>query len=97
AKVTLYVNDQAKSLLESIQENLQQIFIVSGFEVAGGLSDAPKNAVKFENTAIVVSKAEGETCDRCWTVTPDVGQIEGYDTLCPRCAEVVKNNYSHLA
>ncbi|WP_370225063.1 isoleucine--tRNA ligase, partial [Cytobacillus sp.] len=36
AKVTLYVNDQAKSLLESIQENLQQIFIVSGFEVAGG-------------------------------------------------------------
>ncbi|MBN8199510.1 isoleucine--tRNA ligase [Bacillus sp. NTK034] len=97
AKVTLYVNDQAKSLLESIQENLQQIFIVSGFEVAGGLSDAPENAVKFENTAIVVSKAEGETCDRCWTVTPDVGQIEGYDTLCPRCAEVVKNNYSHLA
>ncbi|MBU8768499.1 isoleucine--tRNA ligase [Cytobacillus oceanisediminis] len=97
AKVTLYVNDQAKSLLDSIQENLQQIFIVSGFEVAGSLSDAPENAVKFENTAIVVSKAEGETCDRCWTVTPEVGQAEGYDTLCPRCAEVVKNNYSHLA
>ncbi|WP_264737133.1 isoleucine--tRNA ligase [Cytobacillus firmus] len=97
AKVTLYVNDQAKSLLDSIQENLQQIFIVSGFEVAGSLSDAPENAVKFENTAIVVSKAEGETCDRCWTVTPEVGQTEGYDTLCPRCAEVVKNNYSHLA
>lgn len=97
AKVTLYVNDQAKSLLDSIQENLQQLFIVSGFEVAGSLSDAPENAVKFENTAIVVSKAEGETCDRCWTVTPEVGQTEGYDTLCPRCADVVKNNYSHLA
>ncbi|MEK3855195.1 isoleucine--tRNA ligase [Cytobacillus sp. FSL H8-0458] len=97
AKVTLYVNDQAKSLLDSIQENLQQLFIVSGFEVAGSLSDAPENAVKFENTAIVVSKAEGETCDRCWTVTPEVGKTEGYDTLCPRCADVVKNNYSHLA
>ncbi|KON89166.1 isoleucine--tRNA ligase [Sporosarcina globispora] len=97
AKVTLYVNDQAKSLLDSIQENLQQLFIVSGFEVAGSLSDAPENAVKFENTAIVVSKAEGDTCERCWTVTPEVGQTEGYDTLCPRCAEVVKNNYSHLA
>lgn len=97
AKVTLYVNDQAKSLLDSIQENLQQIFIVSGFEVAGTLSDAPDHAIKFENTAIAVSKAEGETCDRCWTVTPEVGQTEGYETLCPRCAEVVKNNYSHLA
>ncbi|MCM3089514.1 MULTISPECIES: isoleucine--tRNA ligase [unclassified Cytobacillus] len=96
AKVTLYVNDQTKSLLDSIQENLQQIFIVSGFEVAGSLSDAPDHAIKFENTAIVVSKAEGETCDRCWTVTPEVGQKEGYDALCPRCADVVKNNYSHL-
>ncbi|WP_394137019.1 isoleucine--tRNA ligase [Cytobacillus oceanisediminis] len=97
AKVTLYVNDHTKNLLDSIQENLQQLFIVSGFEVAGSLGDAPENAMKFENTAIVVTKAEGETCERCWTVTPEVGQTEGYDTLCPRCADVVKNNYSHLA
>ncbi|WP_026581481.1 isoleucine--tRNA ligase [Bacillus sp. J33] len=97
AKITLYVNDQAKNLLDSIQENLQQIFIVSGFEVAGSLNEAPENAMKFENTAIVVSKAEGETCERCWTVTPEVGQTEGFETLCPRCADVVKHNYSHLA
>ncbi|GLB61248.1 isoleucine--tRNA ligase [Cytobacillus sp. NCCP-133] len=96
ANVTLYVNDQAKNLLDSIKESLQQLFIVSGFEVAGSLEDAPENTMKFENTAIAVSKAEGETCERCWTVTPEVGQTEGYDTLCPRCADVVKNNYSHL-
>ncbi len=96
AKITLYVNEKAKSLLESIKENLPQIFIVSSFEIAGKYEDAPENALQFENTAIVISKAEGETCERCWVVTPDVGQVAEFVTLCPRCADVVKEHYSHL-
>ncbi|MDZ5470720.1 isoleucine--tRNA ligase [Bacillus sp. 31A1R] len=96
AKVTLYVNENTRNLLDSISENLQQLFIVSGFEVAGFYDQAPAEAVKLENAAIVVSKAEGETCERCWTVTPEVGQVEEHPTLCPRCAEVVKENYNHL-
>ncbi len=35
AKVSLYVNDETKALLDCISESLQQLFIVSGFEVAG--------------------------------------------------------------
>ncbi|NRG45305.1 isoleucine--tRNA ligase [Bacillus sp. CRN 9] len=97
AKITLYVDDETKQLLDSISENLQQLFIVSAFEVAGSLQDAPAEALKFENTAIVVSKADGETCERCWTVTPEVGTVEEFETLCPRCATVVKENYSHLS
>ncbi|QED47468.1 isoleucine--tRNA ligase [Cytobacillus dafuensis] len=96
AKVTMYVNENAKSLLDSIEENVQQLFIISAFEVAGKYEDAPKDALKFENTAIVISKAEGETCERCWVVTPEVGQVNEFETLCPRCAEVVKSHYSHL-
>lgn len=97
AKVTMYVDAQAKSLLESIDENIKQLFIVSGFEVAGNIEDAPENALKFENTAIVVSKAEGDTCERCWIVTPEVGETEEFSTLCHRCGDVVKSHYSHLA
>ncbi|QCJ41987.1 isoleucine--tRNA ligase [Bacillus sp. S3] len=97
AKVTLYVNEKSKTLLDSIEENLNQLFIVSGFEVAGVYEDAPENALKLESAAIVVTKAEGETCERCWIVTPEVGQDPEHKTLCPRCAEVVKENYTHLA
>ncbi|MEH7353037.1 isoleucine--tRNA ligase [Neobacillus drentensis] len=97
AKVTLYVNDKSKALVDSIEENLKQLFIVSAFEVAGPYEEAPANALKFETAAIVVTKAEGETCERCWIVTPDVGQDSEHKTLCPRCADVVKENYSHLA
>ncbi|PLR97357.1 isoleucine--tRNA ligase [Bacillus sp. T33-2] len=93
AKVSLYVNDRTRDLLASISENLGQLFIVSGFEVAGSYDEAPENAVKLEHAAIVVSKAEGETCERCWVVTPEVGKVEEYPTLCPRCATVVKENY----
>ncbi|TWE08901.1 isoleucyl-tRNA synthetase [Neobacillus bataviensis] len=96
AKVTLYVNEKSKALLDSISEDLKQLFIVSGFEVAGSYDQAPEDAVKLETAAIVVAKAEGETCDRCWIVTPEVGQDPEHSTLCPRCAQVVKENYSHL-
>jgi isoleucyl-tRNA synthetase len=94
AKVTLYVNEKTKTLLESIDENLMQLFIVSGFEVAGTYDQAPDNAVKLETSAIVISKAEGETCERCWVVTQEVGKVEEYPTLCPRCADVIKENYA---
>jgi isoleucyl-tRNA synthetase len=97
AKVALYVNENTKNLLDSIQENVQQLFIISGFEVAGSYDQAPESAIKLDTAAIVVTKAEGETCERCWLVTPEVGKNPEHPTLCPRCAEVVKENYTHLA
>ncbi len=95
AKITLYVNDKTKQLLNSIEESLKQLFIVSDFEVAGSYEQAPENALKLENTAIVVTKAEGETCERCWIVTPHVGENEKHSSLCPRCADVVSEHYSN--
>lgn len=96
AKITLYVNDKTKQLLDSIDENLMQLFIVSDFEVGGSYDQAPEHALKLENTAIVVTKAEGETCERCWIVTPHVGENAKHPTLCPRCADVVSEHYNDL-
>jgi len=93
AKVTLYVKNDMKTLLNSIKENVAQLFIVSDFELAGDYEEAPEHALKLEHAAIVVSKAEGETCERCWIVTPEVGKDETHPTLCPRCAAVVKKHY----
>lgn len=93
AKISLYVNEATKDLLDSISENLQQIFIVSGFEVAGTYEGAPEEALKLDTAAIVVSKAEGETCERCWVVTTEVGQDQDHPTVCPRCAHIVKEHY----
>ncbi|MCA1062299.1 isoleucine--tRNA ligase [Rossellomorea sp. AcN35-11] len=96
AKVTLYVNDETNALLSSIKEDLKQLFIVSAFEVGGSVKDAPEHALSLGDSAIVVEKAEGDTCDRCWVVTTTVGEDKDHPALCTRCASVVKESYSHL-
>ncbi|MCJ7839568.1 isoleucine--tRNA ligase [Lederbergia sp. NSJ-179] len=93
AKVTLYVNDETKALLERLHGNMKQLFIVSDFAIGGTVEEAPESALKVDHGAIVVEKAEGETCERCWVVTSDVGQDKDHPTLCQRCATVVKENY----
>jgi isoleucyl-tRNA synthetase len=97
AKVSLYVNKNTKALLDSINESLTQLFIVSSFEVAGAYDEAPADALKLDTAAIIISKADGETCERCWVVTKEVGHDHDHETLCTRCADVVKTHYSHLA
>ncbi|GIN74356.1 isoleucine--tRNA ligase 1 [Bacillus sp. J14TS2] len=93
AKVTLYVNEETKALLEQLHGNMKQLFIVSDFAIGGSVEEAPETALKLEHGAIVVEKAEGQTCERCWVVTPEVGQDKDHPTLCLRCAAVVKEHY----
>ncbi len=93
ARIVLFPNDKTKELLVSVEENLQQLFIVSGFEIGGSFNDAPENAQDFENVKIVVDTATGDTCERCWVVTATVGQDEDHPTLCTRCANVVNTSY----
>lgn len=93
ASISLYPNQEAKMLLESVEENLKQLFIVSGFEIAGDYDTAPENAQVFDSVKIVITQANGETCERCWIVTPEVGQVADHPTLCQRCADIVKNHY----
>lgn len=93
AKVMVYVNEETNNLLDSIKESFEQLFIVSEFEIADDVASAPTEAVKLEDIAILVTKAEGETCERCWNVSKEVGHVEEHPTLCPRCATVVKEHY----
>ncbi|WP_227395593.1 isoleucine--tRNA ligase [Jeotgalibacillus aurantiacus] len=95
AKVTLYADDKTHALLSSVSEDLKQLFIVSDFELKGA-EGAPSEALQFEGHKVAVEKAEGETCDRCWTVSTEVGQDSDHPSLCPRCAGVVKEHYAHL-
>lgn len=94
ASISLYPNRDAKALLESVEEDLKQLFIVSGFEIAGEYDSAPENAQSFESVKIVITQADGETCERCWIVTPEVGQVAEHKTLCQRCASIVSEHYT---
>lgn len=92
ASVTLYVSLETKNLLHSLKEDLKQLFIVSEVTVKN-IEEAPENALKLEVASVLVEKADGETCERCWNVTRDVGTDQDHPTLCGRCATVIKEHY----
>ena len=80
AKLTLYPKGEVKELLNSMNANLGQMFIVSQFEIKDG-----KGIYEFNNLTIDVEKAEGTTCDRCWQIVAHT-----HDGLCRRCEEIIK-------
>ncbi|MGO4887855.1 isoleucine--tRNA ligase [Anaerobacillus sp. MEB173] len=92
AAIQLYPSAEVKQLLENV-EPLHKLFIVSKAEIAGEMAEAPTEAGKFDDLAIVVQSAEGETCERCWVVSTTVGQNETHQTLCVDCATIVTESY----
>jgi isoleucyl-tRNA synthetase len=89
AAVTVHVADDAYvTALDGI--NLAEISITSAASLEKG--EGPEGAYRLEDVpgvAVVTSLAEGEKCQRCWQVLPDVGSVAGADDLCGRCAEAV--------
>jgi isoleucyl-tRNA synthetase len=80
AKLTLYPNETLKGLLNKLDANLGQIFIVSKFEIKDG-----KGEYVFSDMSVDVALAEGEKCERCWQIVDKT-----YDGLCERCKTVIK-------
>jgi isoleucyl-tRNA synthetase len=67
------------------------VFITSGVERRSfgtqpaehfALPDVPGVAVAFR-------AAEGEKCERCWRVLPEVGRDHDHPELCQRCVDAV--------
>ncbi len=80
AKLIIYPNKETKELLNSLNANLGQIFIVSQFEIGTG-----EGEFKFPELSIDILKAEGETCDRCWQVVDHL-----HEGICDRCIDILK-------
>ncbi|KHF38099.1 isoleucine--tRNA ligase [Halalkalibacter okhensis] len=92
AAITLYTSGDVRTLLQSISQ-LEKLFIVSNVTLAGEVNEAPSDAIVFEQLAIVVEQAKGETCERCWVVSETVGNDQEHPGLCISCAETVKQHY----
>ena len=61
-----------------------EICIVSDFVY---MEDIPKKSGFFDGERILIEKAEGEKCERCWKVLPEVTVESGH--LCNRCSDAV--------
>ena len=92
AKVSLYVNDSDRVLLDALNTDVRQQLIVSDLEILS-VENAPEDATKFDDLAVKVEVASGEVCQRCRMIKTDVGENPELPTLCHRCATIVERNY----
>ena len=70
--------------------DLADVLITSQARFADG--DAPDGAYTLSDVpgvAVVFQKADGEKCERCWKVLPDVGSVPEAPGVCGRCATAV--------
>ncbi|MCD1261633.1 isoleucine--tRNA ligase [Paenibacillus athensensis] len=88
AAVHLYPDSETRALLDQFTQ-LDQLFIVSAVVVHEPGSALPDPLYRAEGLGIGVAVAEGEKCERCWIVTPEVGHSKEHPTLCVRCNDVV--------
>jgi len=78
--------------------SLAEIAITSG--VALIEAEPPAGAFTLDDVpgvGVLPRPAEGEKCQRCWRVLPEVGTVPGHDDLCGRCADAVTDRASRAA
>jgi len=92
-QVTLYVENQLMSFAQSQlgDEGLKEFFIVSKVVVKpyDEATDDALGAEVSEPVKILVGKAAGAKCQRCWRYETDLGQNAEHPDICPRCTAVV--------
>ena len=92
AKVTIYADNETSQLLNNYKAFLPTLFIVSSTEVLTDMA-VPHEVYKSSelgDLSIVVEKADGEKCQRCWNWDLTVGAYKTHLDLCKKCFEAVK-------
>ena len=88
AKAIIYIPSEIKQILSTL--DLAEMCIVSGVEIKD-ITEKTPSSMNFEEEDIFVdiSLAEGDKCQRCWTILPEVK--DNQDHLCSRCDNVWKS------
>lgn len=83
AKVFIANNEEdVITLLQQLNEDLKQLFIVSQVELIDGNIEG---ATDFTLSKIKVEAAQGHKCERCWNVVDEVNELN----VCSRCQKVL--------
>ena len=82
AKLTMGGSSPALTAVQPHLEMLRELLNVSQLEIQPGGEGA---------VSVVVSKAAGQKCERCWHWEPEVGSHSEHPTICARCIKAVQD------
>ena len=82
ARAGIQAGEELLPLLQEYEDQLPPLFIVSQVTLGGsGEGDAVR---------VIVHRADGQKCERCWKYSTAVGADPDYPTVCGDCAEALK-------
>lgn len=76
--------------LKQNEEFLPSAFIVSQVEIVSVSNISQGLSEDFKDLQILIEKADGEKCSRCWNYFDQLGSDSSHATLCSRCTSIVK-------
>lgn len=91
AHITLFAGADILELINSYAGDLSEFFIVSQC-AAKDVSEKTEESVSsedVENLFVLVEKAKGEKCSRCWHYSESTGNHKEHENVCERCASVL--------
>jgi isoleucyl-tRNA synthetase len=83
ARVSLSARGPVAGLLERHLRDLPTLFIVSDVALHAGSADGP------DEVQVMVERAPGVKCERCWRYVPDVSADPALAGLCNRCIDAL--------
>jgi len=103
AKVIICLQENEFNLLNEYKDFLPTLFIVSGAEITslhpplakGGMEgfvkpDGAYESEEIKGMSVIVERASGKKCARCWNWSTSVGTHTDAAELCDRCYNVIK-------
>lgn len=90
ASVEVYLPSDYIRALSYLDGKLSDILITSSANFHR-IEEAPDESEQVEDIKVVVSRAKGEKCARCWQIKESVGLDKDYPDLCERCVSILKS------
>jgi len=82
--------DADKQILKNSETLFKKMLIVSALEIADSVDGEDVfESEEIKGLKVIVTKAEGDKCERCWHISPSVGANYDHPALCTRCVEVL--------
>ncbi len=90
AKITLAATGDLLASLRAHAKFLPGLFIVSQVDVVDGDLAGAVAAPALPGLKILVTRAEGKKCERCWNYSTHVGESADFPTVCERCVAALE-------
>ena len=90
AKVSMHMPDKYLSLCRHYSDFMPAFFLVSEVEISTEKLAGSYESGAIEGLQVLVQRASGNKCQRCWNWSESVGKFEESPDICEKCYKAVK-------